>query len=273
MWAEGGGLETRGHLAAALWLWRAHNMVRARLAQDASTSGKEQWPSVAECEECYLKEARKGTGGLAPNSATEWQSEGVWDETRVFAFLQETFCFQSDTLSCAQFYDPSMQTNDEGVFMWSIITGTLFTLLGLLVCCDPFPTVLTPEQQQRATEIRRKAFAEAADLQYEANRDGMDSEGSYNSADEEEWKREQEAKAAAKAAKEASPEASAATELFIDNSTSLADADDGSHTRTSTVAPISSSKAGENLHRHRNKVDDSRDIVDADEVVERKKEK
>ena len=49
---------------------------------------------------------------------------------------QETFCFQSDTLSCAQFYDPSMQYNDEGVLMWSIITGTLVALLVLLICCD-----------------------------------------------------------------------------------------------------------------------------------------
>ena len=101
-WEDEGGASVNGHIESSLWLWRVHNMVRARLtAEDDSVDPKQQWPSVHHCEKCYVESVRNATDELNPQ---EYQPH-VWDDQYVFAFLEETFCAGSDTFFCASFID------------------------------------------------------------------------------------------------------------------------------------------------------------------------
>lgn len=76
--ADGAALRTRtaGRRELALWLWRAHNSVNARLARERSSPrarGKAQRPTRAECPQCK--------GG-----------EGAWDEQAVLSWLARRYC-------------------------------------------------------------------------------------------------------------------------------------------------------------------------------------
>ena len=99
------GSAVTGHIDSAVWLWRAHNAVSLRLrATDADAAPyKRLWPSVQACKECYTEAARNGS---APMSDVHEHAQ-QWDDHRVFEFLQETFCFESDTFVCAGFDDTS----------------------------------------------------------------------------------------------------------------------------------------------------------------------
>ena len=124
-WEEEGGENQFGHVQTSIWLWRVHNMVRARLTADDDTiSPKAQWPGPADCKNCfnndtlgYLGLAKlAGEEGKAPPPAyvkeataagaklVEWD-ESVWDNEYIFSYLQETFCAASDTFVCAGFND------------------------------------------------------------------------------------------------------------------------------------------------------------------------
>jgi thiol-disulfide isomerase/thioredoxin len=107
-WEEEGGTEVTGHIGTSLWLWRVHNMVRARLTtEDDSVDPKPQWPSMDQCEKCYVEEYRNDTSLLASGSLqthTDFEPQ-IWDDQYVFAFLAETFCAGSDTFYCASFVD------------------------------------------------------------------------------------------------------------------------------------------------------------------------
>ena len=102
--ANDGGLQ-EGHIETSLWLWRAHNAVNLRLrAEDEDAAPyKKLWPSNESCKECYVEAARNGS---APMSDIE-DIHAQWEPHRVFEFLQETFCFESDTFVCSGFDDPS----------------------------------------------------------------------------------------------------------------------------------------------------------------------
>ena len=102
--AHDGGLQ-EGHIEASLWLWRAHNAVSLRLRADDEDAApyKRLWPSNESCKECYVEAARNGT---APMSDVD-DLRAQWEPHRVFEFLQETFCFESDTFVCSGFDDPS----------------------------------------------------------------------------------------------------------------------------------------------------------------------
>ena len=135
------GAHTSGHIDSAVWLWRAHNAVNLRLREtDADAAPfKKLWPAVEACKECYKEEERNGTltltltptpaltliptptltpaptltpnqarNGTRPMSDVKDYSE-QWDDHRVFEFLQETFCFESDTFVCAGFDDSSRE--------------------------------------------------------------------------------------------------------------------------------------------------------------------
>jgi hypothetical protein len=131
-WSEEGGEDQFGHAATSLWLWRVHNLVRARLtADDDTVDPKPQWPSPADCKPCYhndtlvdmglvtggngeadkagstsLPSAEFNVAALAAGSKrVEWD-ESAWSNEYVFAFLQETFCAGSDTFICAGFNNP-----------------------------------------------------------------------------------------------------------------------------------------------------------------------
>mmetsp|Transcript_22190 Transcript_22190/g.48712 ORF Transcript_22190/g.48712 Transcript_22190/m.48712 type:complete len:525 (-) Transcript_22190:182-1756(-) len=151
-WEQERGAEAGGsHVAAALWLWRTHNQVTARLASDDSTSGKQQWPPRAACEQCYHEKALKGE--LEVDPAT-WQPT-VWNQNLVFVYLQETFCFRSDTLACAIFYDPSFDRGRAALTWpaWAAL-ALAAALLGL---------VYSLYSTTRATALKR-AYASDANL-------------------------------------------------------------------------------------------------------------
>ncbi|KAK3250977.1 hypothetical protein CYMTET_39669 [Cymbomonas tetramitiformis] len=132
MWEAQDGANQRSHPDAALWLWRAHNMVNERLLKDPDNTGKEQWPSLPVCESCYKQEARNGSAGIAISSTAFKPAQ--WEQGNVFVFIQETLCYGSDTLTCAQFYDPSMDGSASSGLWWLIaILVILIVLVGL--CC------------------------------------------------------------------------------------------------------------------------------------------
>ena len=83
-----------------LWLWRAHNAVTARLkaAEEADTVSGEgastrvaKFPSDEACKACY--NATMGADHV--------------EEHAVFEYLQEVYCYESDTYVCSSFDDPS----------------------------------------------------------------------------------------------------------------------------------------------------------------------
>ena len=81
---NGGRGVSGGQIGAVLWLWRAHNVVSARLASeevraDGASDRPARFPAETDCNDCY--------------NATD---EGASDHT-VFEYLQEVYCFESDT--------------------------------------------------------------------------------------------------------------------------------------------------------------------------------
>lgn len=92
-----------GQIGAVLWLWRAHNAVTKRLhADEVRSDGSserlaEGFPPKVDCEPCY-------------NSTEE--GDGATEHS-VFEYLQEVYCFESDTLVCAGFDDPSKETKSR----------------------------------------------------------------------------------------------------------------------------------------------------------------
>eukprot|EP00854_Cymbomonas_tetramitiformis_P012047 gene12047-14233_t len=86
MWEAQDGANQRSHPDAALWLWRAHNMVNERLLKDPDNTGKEQWPSLPVCESCYKQEARNGSAGIAISSTAFKPAQ--WEQGNVFVFIQ-----------------------------------------------------------------------------------------------------------------------------------------------------------------------------------------
>ena len=89
-----------GQIGVVLWLWRAHNAVTARLkaAEEAdavsgegSSTRVSKFPSDEACKACY--NATKGKDHV--------------EEHAVFEYLQEVYCFESDTYVCSGFDDPS----------------------------------------------------------------------------------------------------------------------------------------------------------------------
>jgi len=139
MWIQDKGDDQKSDIDCALWLWHAHNKVRARLyKEDDTTTGKTQWPEVEQCEECFDEKARNGTASYQLTT-TDYHKE-QWREGFVFQYVQEIYCYQSDLLPCASFWDPS-DDGKEKDYTWQYIgIGTLciivLALTGWFVCYD-----------------------------------------------------------------------------------------------------------------------------------------
>ena len=97
---HGGADVSDGQIGAVLWLWRAHNAVTQRLkaAEEADSafgeemsSRRSEFPARTDCKACY--NATKGAFFV--------------EEHSVFEYLQEVYCYESDTFVCAGFDDPS----------------------------------------------------------------------------------------------------------------------------------------------------------------------
>ena len=111
-----------------LWMWRAHNRVRARLAadelRDAPGSAadarkrvlvhKAQWPPLKSCTLCYDPAVRNGSAPIHELEFVPTQ----WDEQYVFQYLMETFCAGSDGFMCAAYDDPSTRAKKKGSSWW-----------------------------------------------------------------------------------------------------------------------------------------------------------
>ena len=80
-----------GQIGAVLWLWRAHNAVTSRLRDeelraDGSPSERPaRFPLDADCVDCF----------------NETAADGSTDHS-IFEYLQEVYCFESDTYAHAQ---------------------------------------------------------------------------------------------------------------------------------------------------------------------------
>lgn len=127
MWRDRDGEDASDAVSSALWLWRAHNLVSARVHPT-----RPPWPTNETCKTCFKSyniqqrqqevnraEARKSTkrgededfGGegelLGETTDSTLQlpldEEGDYDEGFVFRFLSETYCLDSDTFVCAAF--------------------------------------------------------------------------------------------------------------------------------------------------------------------------
>jgi len=80
-WEENDGPDQRGHIETSLWLWRVHNMVRARLTEeDDGISPKPQWPSPSECAMCLSKHGRQRLGlPTLPRDLGQPSAQGAMD--------------------------------------------------------------------------------------------------------------------------------------------------------------------------------------------------
>jgi thiol oxidase len=125
MWISENGEAATSHISAVVWLWKAHNLVRDRLHDDHTTSNKWQWPSVDECPDCYTEEARNGTTELRTNTFLLQQ----WETGFVFECVQEIYCYGSDMLECAQYWDHSQTPG--GFSYWRV---AFFWGISFLVC-------------------------------------------------------------------------------------------------------------------------------------------
>ena len=102
-----------GQIGSVIWLWRAHNAVTHRLRlseiQSDGESGRSPtgFPDVADCEACYNVTTSGGNDGFNPDVAAQAT------EHTVFEYLQEVYCFESDTYVCATFDDPSKNTDSR----------------------------------------------------------------------------------------------------------------------------------------------------------------
>jgi hypothetical protein len=101
---ERGAEVAGGHIGTVLWLWRAHNAVTKRLrqaeeAQDGSSTRSKTFPEHVDCEPCY--------------NVSDSSSTVQVQEHSVFEYLQELYCFESDTYTCASFDDPSKATKQR----------------------------------------------------------------------------------------------------------------------------------------------------------------
>lgn len=97
LWRDADGAAAQNAVDASIWLWKAHNAVTNRLMDEDPDAApfKDIWPSKQDCETCHTKD--EDLAKLKP-----------FDEDYVFYWLQETFCFNSDTFTCAAFDDPSV---------------------------------------------------------------------------------------------------------------------------------------------------------------------
>jgi len=153
MWEREQGDTRRSHQEVALWLWSAHNMVNDRLTGEDDSNLRLQWPPVEMCPECYTEDARNETAtGKSAVSSTSFSTH-QWLHGNVFMFLQEMFCYKSDTLSCAQFYDPSDEKAFESVFKWTAVVLFVVTL-GVVGCC--VWVITAPTDQEFATDEHSK---------------------------------------------------------------------------------------------------------------------
>jgi hypothetical protein len=148
MWTEEGGAHITSHIDAVLWLWKAHNLVRERLHDDITTSNKLQWPSVEECPDCYTDETRDGSAEISTSRFLQLQ----WRTGYTFEFMQEIFCYGSDMLECAQYWDSSRaSTNYE--MSWIL----LFILLGCVVCFAGYFCCCSDETNEDCAVSKAKA--------------------------------------------------------------------------------------------------------------------
>ena len=111
-WEEHRGFEQHGHIEAVLWLWHAHNMVTRRLrAEDEQHDGAPStrpfaFPTQDDCADCY-NASKTGARLMYP-------SLGAVEEHSVFEYHQEVYCFESDTMVCTGFDDPSKDAKSRG---------------------------------------------------------------------------------------------------------------------------------------------------------------
>jgi hypothetical protein len=130
MWKELDGEKQTGHVDTTTWLWEAHNRVRERLADDdtVQVGSKNQWPGYKQCETCYTEETRASVDFSDPEQPpthTAYDSQ-LWQRSYVFDFMQEIYCFGSDTFACSQFYDPSIGVERDQIdTTWVVVTHVL----------------------------------------------------------------------------------------------------------------------------------------------------
>ena len=150
MWNTYDGASQTGHIDTSLWLWEAHNRVRARLTDDDTVleGSKNQFPFAGECVKCYSELVQDTIGFDLETEARAWvdystYDEELWSRSFVFDYLQELMCFESDTFTCAQFYDPSTGTVSQGPHLRTILIGCIVVLLlamyGISKCFDALP--------------------------------------------------------------------------------------------------------------------------------------
>mmetsp|Transcript_6421 Transcript_6421/g.8236 ORF Transcript_6421/g.8236 Transcript_6421/m.8236 type:complete len:419 (-) Transcript_6421:164-1420(-) len=107
MFLEQHGRSVSGSIEANIWLWKAHNHVSQRLFSQPKAFVP--WPDNSTCRSCFKSYHHSEKENIAHDKS---QTSLLWDrdeyeESYVFQFLSETYCFDSDTFVCAAFDDPS----------------------------------------------------------------------------------------------------------------------------------------------------------------------
>jgi thiol-disulfide isomerase/thioredoxin len=169
MWTEYDGESYTGHIETSTWLWDAHNRVRARVYKDDTVQKgtKYQWPQFNVCETCYDELTRSSEAFLDPEVIPQFDEhdDSLWDKSYTFDFLQEYYCFGSDSFTCSQFYDPSIGVERDNMKPMAILLGALGCFSALL--CIGYVVVKSAfgvdEAAEEGTEVAAMTVPSAQD--------------------------------------------------------------------------------------------------------------
>lgn len=102
LWRDARGDDAQDSFESAIWLWKAHNAVSSRLADEDADAApfKQAWPAQKQCDLCFKDPAKEPDAAIAP-----------YAEDYIYQYLQEVYCYASDTFVCAAFDDPSRHAN------------------------------------------------------------------------------------------------------------------------------------------------------------------
>jgi len=100
---------------AALWLWRVHNNVTARVAGEQGVEAPKPWPSITDCPSCW---PYSGKGDFVHS-----------DTSAVFSYLRSSY-WRTEWSQSSQIYAVS-KDNDDSLW-WQV---GLAIACGAVVCC------------------------------------------------------------------------------------------------------------------------------------------